>query len=79
MTQIFMNIGIGAVIVFAMLLVPVVMILLRPERQALAEAETRIAAAARGETTEGSERRSSADRGLCRCRGGLRCDRAYPA
>ena len=51
-TQIFMNIGIGAVVVFALLLVPVVMILLRPERRALAEAETRIAAAARGETTE---------------------------
>lgn len=48
-TQIFMNIGVGAVIVFALVLIPIVIIMLRPERRALAEAETRIAAAARGE------------------------------
>jgi sensor histidine kinase regulating citrate/malate metabolism len=50
-TQIFARIGGGAVIVFALALIPIVMVLLRPERRALAEAETRIAAAARGEAS----------------------------
>ena len=48
-TQVFMNIGAGAVVVFALLLIPIVIIMLRPERRALAEAERRIAAATRGE------------------------------
>ncbi len=48
-TQSFMHIGAGAVVVFALVLVPVVIVLLRPERRALAEAERRIAAATRGE------------------------------
>jgi len=47
-TNTFLRIGAGSVLVFALVLVPVVVILLRPERRALAEAETRIAAAARG-------------------------------
>ncbi|MBM3546255.1 MAG: hypothetical protein FJX54_04845 [Alphaproteobacteria bacterium] len=48
-TETFMHIGAGAVIFFALALIPLVLILLRPERRALAEAEKRIAAAARGE------------------------------
>lgn len=47
-TNTFLRIGAGSVLVFALILVPVVVILLRPERRALAEAETRLAAAARG-------------------------------
>jgi sensor histidine kinase regulating citrate/malate metabolism len=46
-TNTFLRIGAGSVLVFALVLVPVVVILLRPERRALAEAETRIAAASR--------------------------------
>jgi sensor histidine kinase regulating citrate/malate metabolism len=47
-TNSFLRIGAGSVLVFALVLIPIVVILLRPERRALAEAERRIAAAARG-------------------------------
>jgi sensor histidine kinase regulating citrate/malate metabolism len=49
MTWTFVRIGAGAVLVFAIILIPVVIVLMRPERRALAEAEKGIAATVRGD------------------------------